>query len=217
MSISENSTLLFIGDTITAAGRSDTGNPIPFAPPLGLGFGYVNLVNAWLETQRPELRIRVINRGVDGNTVVDLRERWTRDVLEHRPNWLSILTGISDVWRHFDTPLKTESHVDPARFESILRELIEKTIAKLDGLILMAPYCVEKNPADEMRRKMDTYGNTVRTLAEEYKAIFVDTQAGFDRLLEHRHPVAIARDRIHPGTAGHLVNAKAFLSALGFD
>ena len=55
--------------------------------------------------------IRVINMGTSGNTVRDLKARWQRDVLDHKPDWLSIMIGINDVWRQFDSPRQVENHV----------------------------------------------------------------------------------------------------------
>jgi len=55
----------------------------------------------------------------------------------------------------------------------------------------------------------------VRKFAKTYGAVLVDTQSGFDRMLETMHPMALAWDRIHPDTSGHAVIAKCFLNAVG--
>jgi lysophospholipase L1-like esterase len=66
-----------------------------------------------------------------------------------------------------------------------------------------------------MRITMDAYGAVVRELAAKHDALFVDTQAAFDAVTAHTHPMTLAWDRIHPNTTGHLVLARAFLSAVG--
>lgn len=108
MHIEPNSKLLMIGDSITDCGR---GQPVGEAFKDGLGNGYVSLVNALLTSTYPAHRIRVMNTGTSGNTVLDLAERWQTDVLALRPDWLSVMIGINDVWRQFDSPLQTEWHV----------------------------------------------------------------------------------------------------------
>jgi lysophospholipase L1-like esterase len=217
MLIPDHSTLLFIGDSITDAGRDETGEPTPWEPQLGLGSGYVNLVNAALQESAPSAGIRVINRGISGNTVLDLAARWENDVINFNPDWLSVMIGINDVWRQFDTPLRNEVHVIPGVYEKTFDQLLTRTRPLLKGLVLMTPYMVEPNKSDPMRARMDEYGVIVRGLARKHDAILVDTQAGFDRVTEHIHPMTIAWDRIHPGTTGHMVLARSFLRAVGFN
>ena len=214
MRIQAGSKLLFIGDSITDAGRSEGGETPPWTPNVGLGHGYVNLVNALMLVERPEQNIRIINKGLSGNTVLDLKQRWDDDVLAHKPDWLSVMIGINDVWRQFDTPQRTESHVGPELYEATLRELLAKTRPQLSGLVLMSPYMIETNLSDPMRQQMDTYGAIVKSVAADLDAIYVDTQAAIDRVLQHVHPMSLAWDRIHPGTAGHMILARAFLAAM---
>jgi len=214
LKIDAGSKLLFIGDSITDCGR---------AQPVGEGLfgahgaGYVNVVNGLLSAIYADHRIRVVNQGNSGNTVLDLKNRWTRDVLDHHPDWLSIMIGINDVWRQFDLPLQPESHVDLVTYEKTLNELV--TIAKpnLKGLVLMTPFYIEPQKSDRMRSRMDEYGVAVKRIAEKHDAIFVDTQAAFDHVLQTWYPATLAWDRVHPNQTGTTVIAKAFLDAIGFD
>jgi lysophospholipase L1-like esterase len=211
MLLSPNSKLLFIGDSITDCDRER-----PFGEGLGLGNGYVSLVNALLGAAHPETPLRVVNVGTSGHTVRDLAARWQTDVLAHHPDWLSIMIGINDVWRQFDSPLQTEWHVLLDEYSSTLERLIQLTQPQLQGLILMTPYFIEPNKSDHMRAVMDQYSGAVRQLAEKYHAVFVDTQAAFDAALEYHHPHFLAWDRIHPNPTGHMIIARAFLNAVGF-
>jgi lysophospholipase L1-like esterase len=86
----------------------------------------------------------------------------------------------------------------------------------LKGLVLMTPFFIEPNCSEPMRAMMDQYGAVVWRMAEKYNAVFVDTQAAFDRVLEHVHPAVLAGDRVHPNITGHTVLARAFLRAIGF-
>ncbi|GAB2670279.1 SGNH/GDSL hydrolase family protein [Paenibacillus thermoaerophilus] len=215
MIIGSKQKLLFIGDSIT-----DTGRARPVGEHNGgegLGTGYVSLVEALLTSTYPELGIRVVNMGVSGNTVRHLRERWQTDVLDQKPDWLAVMIGINDVWRHFDRPFMREHHVHEEEYERTLRELVQEARPGLKGLVLMTPFYIEPNREEPMRAKMDRYGGIVRKIAEETGAVFVDTQAAFDKVLEHLYPGQLAWDRVHPGRAGHMVLARAFLNAVGFD
>lgn len=210
MRLEKNDKLIMIGDSITDCGRKPAGEGL-FDP---YGNGYVNMVKAFLDARYPELAIRVINKGNSGNTVRNLKDRWQEDVLDLKPNWLSIMIGINDVWRQFDSPKMIEGHVALDEYESTLEELIVKTLPILKGLVLMTPYFIEPNRSDPMRQRMDEYREVVTKLAAKHGALLVDTQKGFDHMLEYMHPMALAWDRVHPNSSGHAVLADSFLNII---
>ena len=80
---------------------------------------------------------------------------------------------------------------------------------------MLAPFYIEPNRADAMRARMDQYGAIVKKIAARHGALFIDTQAAFDAVLQHMHPNAIAWDRVHPNITGHAIIARAFLQAIG--
>ena len=82
MKLEKDNTLLFIGDSITDCGRSR-----PIGEKSGLGNGYANQINAILNGTRPHQPIRVLNTGISGNRVCDLKARWENDVIELQPDW----------------------------------------------------------------------------------------------------------------------------------
>lgn len=214
MMIQNNSKLVMIGDSI-----SDFERARPLGEGLfgGIGKSYISLIDAFLKTTYPQSKIRVINMGTSGDTVRDLKGRWNTDVVDLKPDWLSILIGINDVWRQFDSPLITESHVYPDEYEKTLNSLVEDTLPKVTGLVLMTPFFMEPNPKDPMRAKMDEYGAIVKKVAEKNHVLCVDLQAVFDSYLQHYYSASITWDRIHPDMVGHMIIAKAFLNAVGFD
>ncbi|MGZ6316125.1 MAG: SGNH/GDSL hydrolase family protein [Anaerolineales bacterium] len=211
MLIPPNSKLLFIGDSITDCGRAH-----PIGEGDGLGDGYVSLVNAALASSDPPQGIRVLNTGISGNTVRDLEARWQRDALDIKPDWLSVMIGINDVWQ-FDSPLEMEKHVSLEEYSTLLDKLIRSARPQLKGLILMTPYFIEPDRSDPMRAMMDRYGEAARGLAEKYQAVFVDTQSAFDAVLRSTRPASLAADRVHPNLTGHMILARAFLRAVEYS
>jgi len=177
----------------------------------------VSLVNAHLQAVYPQQKIRVTNMGVSGNTIRDLQVRWQRDVIALKPDWLSIMIGINDVWRQFDSPLQVETHISLQEYRSTLLALTQTVRPSLKGLVIMAPYFLEPNKADPMRQMMDAYGKAAAEVAQEVDAIFVNIQQVFDSYLEKQHTMSLALDRVHPNLTGHLLIAQAFLDAIGFD
>lgn len=207
--LTDQQTLLFTGDSITDCGRA---RPIGSTHENGLGDGYVALIDATLAATRPQSFIRVLNSGISGNRVTDLEERWQTDVLNHTPDCLSIMIGINDVWRHFDTP-NDPAPVTPEIFKSTYRELL-KSIPENITTLLATPFLIEADSNDSMLKMMDHYGTIVKDLANEFETHFVDTQAAFNEYLRHRSAQTLAEDRVHPNLIGHQILANAFLSHL---
>lgn len=200
--------ILFVGDSITDCGRR--GESAPY------GSGYVSLVRSLLLARYPELHLDFENRGISGNTVRNLADRWDTDVLSERPDWLSVMIGINDVWRFFGE--NPHEAVPLREYEAKLRKLLDQTRERVGArLILMEPYMIEPDLAHPMRAEMDRYGAAVRVLAEERGAVLVRTQAAFDEVLAHTTPQDWAADQIHPNLPGHAVIALAFLRAIGIE
>ena len=212
MLLEKNDTLLFIGDSISDYERK---RPVGEGLFNAWGTSYVANAGALISCMYPELGVRIKNVGISGNQVSDLAARWQEDVIDQKPDWVSVLIGINDVWRQFDCPQMPETHVSIEEYEETYERLIQKTLPQVKGMILMTPYFMEPNRQDAMRAMMDCYGAVVKKLADKYGLVFVDLQAAWDALFAHMHPCNIAWDRIHPNQTGHMYIAKQFLAAIG--
>ena len=204
--------LVMTGDSITDAGRTRPIAEGLFDP---LGRGYVTLVEALIGACNPELGLRVVNTGASGDTARYIKDRWQTDVLDLKPDWVSLMIGINDVWRQYDSPRQPELHVYLDEYTATLDELVGRTLPKVKGMILMAPYYIEPNRRDPMRATLDRYGAAMKKVAAKRGAIFVDTQAAFDAVLKTYYPGTLAWDRVHPNQIGHMVIARAFCKAVG--
>ena len=213
MKISHNSKLVMIGDSITDCGRAQ---PVGEGLFDALGKGYVALVDSLLSAAYPEFGIRVVNMGNSGDTVVNLKDRWQRDVLDLQPDWLSIMVGANDVWRQFDSPTRPEQAVLLEAYEETLHGLIARSQPTVKNIILLTPFYIEPNRADLMRAQMDEYSAVVKRLAAHHGTLLVDTQAAFDTVLQTYYPATLSWDRVHPNQTGHMIIARAFLKAIDF-
>lgn len=203
--------LLFIGDSITDCGRARSADK-----GADLGNGYVRDIAALLGATYPHYTLEIVNKGIGGNTTRDLKNRWNEDVLQLRPDWLSLMIGTNDVWRQFDSP--DQEQVLPDEFEANVRQLVVEVQAQLSGgLVLMTPFFIEPSGVDAMRARMDEYSAIIKQIAQKSEAIFVDTQAAFNRVLERQPSSALSDDRVHPNAVGHMVLARAWLNAVGFS
>ncbi len=206
--------IVFTGDSVTDMER---------ARPVGeglfdhVGRGYVRVIQNMLNVWYPEVLVRVSNTGTDGNTSRDLRARFQTDVVDLKPDWVSICIGINDVWRQFDSPAIPDDHVSPEEYEENLETMILSIKDDVKGIFLLTPYYMEPNKADPMRARMDAYGAVCKKLAEKYGCRLVDLQAVFDDYFRYRHSSYIAWDRVHPNQVGATIIAKAFLEQCEFE
>ncbi|MDP4176993.1 MAG: SGNH/GDSL hydrolase family protein [Bacillota bacterium] len=214
MLIDANSKLVMIGDSITDAGRNYNAGE---GWQESFGNGYVNLVNALLMSNYPEKKIRVVNKGINGNTIRDLKARWKNDVLDLKPDWVSIMIGVNDAWRYFDCPLILENRVSEEEYRKTYEEMLSSIKPIVKGIVIMRPYMIETNKTDAFRSKVESFAQISRECAEKYDAVFVDTQKEFDEFSKVHYSAALSFDRVHPNTAGHMILAKAFLNAVKFD
>ena len=215
MLLGPRSRILFVGDSITDCGRRrPVGEGVG---PGALGGGYVSLVQSAFLAGYPDYDLRVINMGVSGDTVRDLRRRWNSDVVSLRPDWLTVFIGINDAWQRFSLNDASQAGSELDEYSATLGGLIAETMPRLAGLMLMTPYYLQPDPSDPLRQTMDHFGAAVHRLAAQHGAVAVDTQAAFDRVMAWVRPTDLADDRVHVAQAGHMVLARAVLDGLGFD
>jgi lysophospholipase L1-like esterase len=160
----------------------------------------------------PEKGVKFLNRGIAGNRIRDLRNRWKRDCLNLRPDVVSILIGINDAGkRHsWSRPTLTED------FEADYRYILEQTERTLGAkTVLLEPFLlnVSRNQLD-LRKELDPKIEVVKNLSEEFNAILVPLDTIFSKATERREPSFWSQDGIHRTPAGHAMTAKSWLEAV---
>lgn len=206
--------IVFAGDSVT-----DMGSTNPVGEGLGdsLGRSYVRIIENMLAVYYPEIKIRVTNSGISGDTSRDLWKRFERDVVDLKPDWVSICIGINDVWRQFDSPAILDEQVLPDEYERNIESMILEIKDKVKGIFILSPYIMEPNSEDMMRSRMNQYVEICRVLAEKYDCIFVDFQKMYEDYCKIRHSSYIAWDRIHPNQIGATLMAREFLRKCDFS
>ena len=106
----------------------------------------MSLVRAFVTARHPELGLTWFNRGVCGDTVRDLDRRWEEDVVALKPDWLSVMIGINDIWRAFEDRLDDAVPIDEYAdtLDRLVKRAVETTGCKL---ILADPYLIEADQA----------------------------------------------------------------------
>ena len=200
-----NWSIVFIGDSITDAGRLEAAYR-PF------GYGYVHFVAYRLLAKYPEYSLNVINTGISGDTIRDLDYRWEKDCLNHKPDVLSVLIGINDVFRQYTGRLDEAVLLDEYQltYKRLLSLVKEKNNCRL---VLMEPFMFCDDKANPAYRALQQYIHAVRALAEEFGAILVPLQELIDKKIRKVPPEKFSDDMVHPYVWAHAWIAQQWFEA----
>ena len=206
--------ILFQGDSITDCGRSrevltDVGN------------GYPYLVRAHYGLEKPG-QFEIVNRGISGNRSVDVYARIKADIINLKPDYLSILMGVNDVWHE----LAIGNGVATAKFEKIYTMLIEEVLEALPDvkLMILEPYALPgaategtlEDGSDKytvFRKETEEKAAACRRVAEKFNIPFVPLQAKLDEMQKAYGTESVSGDGVHPNVTGHLLIARAWMEA----
>lgn len=190
--------ILFQGDSITDAGRARDND-------INVGVGYPLLVKAYLGFEAPG-KYEFINRGISGNRVVDVYARIKADIINLKPDVMSILIGVNDVWHDFS---ESPNGVDAEKYYKIYDMLIDEVKAALPyiKIMIMEPFVLK---ASETEEKWDCFSEEVkkraqmaRKIAEKHHLPYIELQAGFDELSKSIEASYWLGDGVHPTAMGH--------------
>ena len=190
--------ILFQGDSITDAGRSREDNS-------NLGRGYPMLVEAELGLCEPA-KYEFFNRGISGNRVVDLYARIKADIINLKPDVMSVLIGVNDVWHELsDNP----NGVSADKFFKIYCMLIEEVKEALPDIkiMILEPFvlkaCATEGRWQEFDTEVKERAKMARKVADKFGLPFISLQEGFDDLCKSAPESYWLGDGVHPTPKGH--------------
>lgn len=201
---------LFQGDSITDAGRDDENEDN-----FGLGCGYPLLVGADLARNRKG-EFRFINRGVSGDRITDVYARIKEDIINLKPDYMSILIGVNDVAHE----LTMQCGVVTEKFERIYAMLIEEIKEALPqiGIIIMEPFVLKGSATAELwdayEAEVKAHGEAAKRIAEKFGLRFVELQAKFDEACADGDTRYWSVDGVHPTAAGHRIIKEELMKAI---
>jgi len=207
--------VLFQGDSITDTGRSRETADTPNVKST-LGKGYAWLAGSQLLVDFPENSLKIYNRGISGNKVHQLADRWDVDALNLKPNVVSILIGVNDIWHGING--KYEGTIET--YEKDYRALLKRTREALPDvkLVICEPFVLRSGSVAENLEKwfplFDKYRAVAKAVSDEFKAVFVPFQSAFDRAVAYAPPENWAGDGVHPSSDGASLMAHEWLKAV---
>lgn len=201
ITLQSGSRVMFTGDSITDCRRLETDNP--------LGYGYPLRVAGQWGLHHPDRQAVWLNSGISGNKASDLKARWQEDVIDARPDVVSIMVGINDcVARYLGDQGGVSEEDFGDDYTALLTPLAEAGIK----LILLEPFLLPVNDDQRCwRQDLDPKIQVVRDLARQFEAALVATDGMFAALASTTGPEYWASDGVHPTPAGHQAIAEAWL------
>jgi lysophospholipase L1-like esterase len=211
--LKKGTVILFQGDSITDTGRKREEENNANAHSM-LGNGYVMLTTASLLANHPLQTLKVYNRGISGNKVFQLQERWKKDCLNLKPDILSILIGVNDYWHmksgNYDGTL--------AKYDADLRNLIASTKRDLPDvkIVLCEPFILAGGTAldETWEAEFAGYRDAAKQIAKDFNLIFVPFQNVFNEALKKAPVDYWGKDGVHPSLAGAELMSQAWLKAV---
>ena len=206
--------ILFQGDSITDAHRSRDNDEFP-------GSGYPNLLKARIGMDYPN-KYECLNRGVSGDRVVDIYARIRRDIIMLRPDILSILIGINDVWHE----LGSHNGVDAKKFEMVYDLILSEVKAALPGIriLILEPFVLcgsatentLENPGryDYFRSETLLRAEAAKRVSKKHETVFVPLQDCFDEASKIAPASHWLMDGVHPTSAGHELIARQWMKSI---
>ena len=204
-----NQTIVFIGDSIT-----DTDKELPAYQPFG--YGYVHFAANLLLARYPHYNLNIINAGVSGDTIRLLSHRWDSDCIDHKPDVLTVLVGINDLWRQYVEQERLVEAVYPEEYELTYRLLLSRAAEQCNcQFVLAEPFMFCHDPANPMFKALSTYISIVHKLAKELDAVLVPLQSELDKQLQTVTPLRWSNDAVHPYVWAHAWIAQRWFDATG--
>lgn len=199
--------ILFQGDSITDAFRIRETE-------THLGVGYPNLIASELGFENPG-KYEFINKGVSGDRIIDLQSRIKRDMINIKPDIMSILIGINDVWHE----IAEHNGVSTPKFELLYSMLIEEVKESLPDvkLMILEPFVLHGEATNEhwsyFRQGTEEKAAAAFRVADKYDILFITLQEKFDRAFELAPEGYWLRDGVHPTQAGHELIKREWIKA----
>ncbi len=194
------------GDQIVAMGDSITA-----------GGGYLRDTDAVLAQQYPDLKLpKIINVGIGGQKAEDMVKRFDKDVVQKKPQWVTISVGINDVWHRVKTPHDSDVL---AKYKENVAKMVDMAQEAKIQVILIAPTVIQEDVESEGNKRLVMYVDAEKQIAADKKCAFVDLHQMFlDALKKKPEDLKgnwLTGDGVHMKEIGDGIMAIGVLRALG--
>lgn len=202
--------IVCLGDSITQGGEAPGG--------------YVWLLRQYLTALYPRQKIEVINAGISGHKSTDMRARFQSDVLDRRPDLVTISVGVNDVWHGFydNHPLGDGPRGVPLdAYRRNVEEMVARARAANVRVVVLSTTVIHEDLSNRENARLTGYNRALQEIARRRGAIFVDFKRPFKEMITAYRRTTGARDDllttdgVHMNALGNRVMAHTLLTGLG--
>lgn len=207
--------ILFQGDSITDGARYKDP-AFEWDKNHQIGHSYAYIIAGKLGFEDPT-GYEFVNRGISGNSVQQLEERWETDALSHNPELLSILIGINGNGRTGEGTYVGDIDKNVLAYTESYRRILKSSLENNPKLkiVIIEPFALPVGPYAtdyaDFSAKLGKIRTAARSVADEFGAIFVPMQDELNRLAKETDPALWLWDGIHPTERGHWLIAGRWL------
>lgn len=210
--IEKDDVILFQGDSITDSGRKK--DDLNFNTAGAFGNGYALIAASELLMKGADKNLKIYNKGISGNKVYQLAERWEKDCLDLKPTIVSIHIGVNDFWH----TLTNKYTGTITTYKNDFDALLSRTAEKLPGVefIIGEPFAVSgiKSVDEKWFPKFKEYQAAAREIAGKFNAAFIPYQNVLNKAQQSASGVYWTYDGVHPSLAGARLMAEAWLQTV---
>ena len=195
--IQKGEKVAFLGDSITQAGARPGG--------------YCNLVIEALN--KKGLEVKPVYAGISGHKSNQMLARLDKDVIAHKPQWMTLSCGVNDVW-HGKRGVELED------YKKNITQIIDKAKAAGINVIVLTSTMIREDQSNELNQKLQSYNNFLRQISKEKQCRLADLnklmQETVKTMEKNSKGNTVTTDGVHMNSAGNMMMAKGVLEVIGF-
>lgn len=197
IAVKDGQKIAFLGDSITANGWSNQT-------------GYVNLTIAGLKANG--IRVFAIPAGIGGHKSNHMLERLKRDVLDKKPDWMTLSCGVNDVWQG-------SQGVPLDQYKINITAIVDRCRAAEVKVVILTATVIGEELDNDYNKKLASYNEFLRSLAKEKRYLLADLNALFQKRIKiiPKSGRLLTSDGVHMNPAGDKVIAEGILRAFGLN
>ena len=207
----DGDTVLFQGDSVTDWYRERDTECKTIE---NMGQGYPRLFKLIYDTLFPGNKVNFVNRGVSGDRIKNLLERYDEDFKSLNPDFISVMIGINDTWHG----IWDNTNTTVEQFKKSYRELLEKIKKDMPNakIMILEQFAFTDHP-DRLGwdKDLDKKRAVTRELAAEFADYFIPIYDIMNEAKKENFTMReLSEDGVHPVSIGHSLIAVEIMKKL---
>lgn len=195
--IQKGDKIAFLGDSITQAGARPGG--------------YCHLIIEALNKKGLEVTPKYA--GISGHKSNQMLARLEKDVLSHKPQWMTLSCGVNDVW-HGKRGVELED------YKKNITSIVDQAQAAGIKVILLTSTMIKEDQSNDLNQTLEGYNKFLVQLSKEKKCLLADLNGLMQETIKTMEKNAkgntVTSDGVHMNPSGNMMMAKGILAVMGY-